>query len=344
MAPFEETVSATRAGRLDNLGDTIMRIITLPLALIDIFMSALQRRTGIQRFGYIFVIPNLLIFGIFIILPMLLNFFYAFTTGTSILPENRTFVGMANISQLLTCEDYSRPLTCNQDLFWRGVGNTARFVLFEVTLIVALAMITALALNRKIRARGFFRSVFFYPVLLSPVVVALIWKWILQQDGLLNALIVSLGGEKIPFLVNAQWAQTWVIFISVWAQMGFFTLILLAGLQAIPHEFYEAAAIDGANRWQSFKSVTLPLLMPTMFVVIILSLIRAVQVFDQVFPFTGGGPGTTTLYMVQYIYQTGFANQTKEYGLAAAASLLMALFLLALTTLQLRAGRSSDIT
>ncbi|MDL1900417.1 sugar ABC transporter permease, partial [Anaerolineae bacterium CFX9] len=148
MAPFEETVSATRAGRLDNLGDTIMRIITLPLALIDIFMSALQRRTGIQRFGYIFVIPNLLIFGIFIILPMLLNFFYAFTTGTSILPENRTFVGMANISQLLTCEDYSRPLTCNQDLFWRGVGNTARFVLFEVTLIVALAMITALALNR----------------------------------------------------------------------------------------------------------------------------------------------------------------------------------------------------
>jgi alpha-1,4-digalacturonate transport system permease protein len=144
-------------------------------------------------------------------------------------------------------------------------------------------------------------------------------------------------------LINAQWAQVWVIFISVWAQMGFFTLILLAGLQAIPGEFYEAAAIDGATGWQTFWGVTLPLLMPTMFVVLLLSLIRAVQVFDQVFPFTGGGPGTTTLYMVQYIYSTGFSNQTKEYGLAAAASLLMALCLLMLTVLQLRAGRSSDI-
>jgi alpha-1,4-digalacturonate transport system permease protein len=209
---------------------------------------------------------------------------------------------------------------------------------------VLMSLITALALNRQIIARGFFRSVFFYPVLLSPVVVALIWKWILQQDGLLNGLIVSLGGERVPFLLNAQWAQAWVIIISVWAQMGFFTLILLAGLQAIPGEYYEASSIDGANAWQAFRSITLPLLMPTMFVVIVLALIRAVQVFDQVFPFTGGGPGTATLYMVQYIYQTGFANQTKEYGLAAAASLVMALFLLLLTSLQLRAGRSSGVS
>jgi alpha-1,4-digalacturonate transport system permease protein len=123
--------------------------------------------------------------------------------------------------------------------------------------------------------------------------------------------------------------------------MGFFTLILLAGLQAIPSEFYEAASIDGASRWQTFWSVTLPLLMPTMLVVLVLALIRAVQVFDQVFPFTGGGPGTATQYMVQYIYTTGFANQTKEYGLAAAASLVMALFLLVLTAAQLRLGRRS---
>jgi alpha-1,4-digalacturonate transport system permease protein len=193
-------------------------------------------------------------------------------------------------------------------------------------------------------ARGFFRSVFFYPVLLSPVVVALIWKWILQENGLLNAALVGLGNEKISFLTNAEWARFWVIFISIWAQMGFFTLILLAGLQSIPHELYEAASIDGADNWQSFWGVTLPLLMPTMFVVIVLSLIRAVQVFDQVFSFTGGGPGTATLYMVQYIYQTGFSNQTKEYGLAAAASLVMGLFLLILTAIQLRIGRSSDVS
>jgi alpha-1,4-digalacturonate transport system permease protein len=339
LAPFEETVSATRAGRLDNLGDTIMRIITLPLALIDIFMSALQRRTGIQRFGYIFVIPNLLIFGIFIILPMLLNFFYAFTTGTSILPENRTFVGMANISQLLTCEDYSRPLTCNQDLFWRGVGNTARFVLFEVTLIVALAMITALALNRKIRARGFFRSVFFYPVLLSPVVVGLMWKWILQQNGLLNGLITAAGGDRILFLTDANWAQFWMIVISVWAQMGFYTLILLAGLQSIPSDLYEAASIDGAGAFARFRSITLPLWRPTLLVVTVLTVIRAVQVFDLVYVLTGGGPGTATLYMIQFIYQTAFDD--RNFGLAAAASLLLAVVLLIFTVIQLRARRAS---
>ncbi len=311
--------------------------------LMDLIMHPLQDRLGVRGMAYVFVLPNLLIFGIFILLPMLLNFYYAFTGGTNLFPQDRPFVGMENINTIFSCESIFDHNSCREDLFWRAVFNTLFFVVFQVSIMVFMALITALALNRQIIARGFFRSVFFYPVLLSPVVVALIWKWILQQDGLMNAIIVSLGGEKLPFLINAQWAQVWVIFISVWAQMGFFTLILLAGLQAIPGEFYEAAAIDGATGWQTFWGVTLPLLMPTMFVVLLLSLIRAVQVFDQVFPFTGGGPGTTTLYMVQYIYSTGFSNQTKEYGLAAAASLLMALCLLMLTVLQLRAGRSSDI-
>lgn len=294
--------------------------------------------------AYIFVLPNLLIFGIFILLPMILNFYYAFTGGTQLFPQNRPFVGMDNLNTLFTCSDFLSPNSCREDLFWRAVFNTFGYVVAQVSLMIILSLLTALALNRDIRARGFFRSVFFYPVLLSPVVVALIWKWILQQNGLLNALIVGLGGKPIQFLVNAQWAQLWVVFISLWAQMGFFTLILLAGLQAIPNEFYEAASIDGAGRWRSFRSVTLPLLMPTLFVVILLSLIRAVQIFDQVFPFTSGGPGTATLYIVQYIFQTGFSNQTKEYGLAAAASLVMASFLLILTILQLRAGRSSEVS
>ncbi len=311
--------------------------------LVDILMRPLQKRLGIRGMAYVFILPNLLIFGIFIILPMLLNFYYAFTGGTNLFPQDRPFVGAANLETLFTCESIFDPNSCREDLFWRAVFNTLLYVALQVGIMIVISVATALALNQRIRARGFFRSVFFYPVLLSPVVVALIWKWILQQDGLLNALIVSLGGERVPFLLNAQWAQVWVIFISTWAQMGFFTLILLAGLQSIPPEYYEAAQIDGASRWQAFRGVTLPLLMPTMFVVVLLSLIRAVQVFDQVFPFTGGGPGTSTLYMVQYIYQTGFSNQTKEYGLAAAASLVMAMFLLVLTAIQLRAGRRSEI-
>lgn len=318
----------------------VMRALTLPLALLDGVMSLLQRRVGTQRMGYAFVLPNLLIFGVFIIIPMLLNFYFAFTGGTSILPQNRAFIGGENLSALLTCEDYTRPLTCEEDLFWRAAGNTARFVAFEVIAIVVLAMITALALNQRIRARGFFRSVFFYPVLLSPVVVALIWKWILQQNGLINGTLTGLGGERINFLVSSDWATLWTIVISVWAQMGFYTLILLAGLQSIPSDLYEAAAIDGAGAWSQFRAVTLPLWQPTLLVVMVLSVIRAVQVFDLVYVLTGGGPGTATLYLVQYIYRTAFDN--RQFGLAAAASLLVAVVLLVFTVFQLRVRRASQ--
>lgn len=316
----------------------------LLLDLVDLLMMPVQKWVGIRGIAYIFVLPNLLIFGLFILLPMVLNFYYAFTGGTQLFPQDRPFVGMQNFERLFDCENFLNPNTCHEDLFARSVTNTAGFVVMQVGLMVLLSLVTALALNRRIVARGLFRSVFFYPVLLSPVVVALIWKWILQQEGLLNAFLVSLGEEKIPFLLNPNWARFWVIVISVWAQMGFFTLILLAGLQAIPSELYEAAAIDGASSWSSFRAITLPLLMPTMMVVLVLSLIRAVQIFDQVYPFTGGGPGTATLYMVQYIYETAFAGRTKQYGLAAAASVVLASVLFLFTFLQLRLGRKFDVS
>jgi alpha-1,4-digalacturonate transport system permease protein len=143
-------------------------------------------------------------------------------------------------------------------------------------------------------------------------------------------------------LLDPQLATFWVIFVSIWAQMGFFTLILLAGLQAIPAELYEAGEIDGTDRWQSFRFITLPLWMQSVFVVLVLSLIRAVQVFDQVFVLTGGGPGTATQYIVQYIYNTAFADQIPRRGLAAAASLLMGGVLLVLTLAQLRLGREAE--
>ncbi|MBL8160391.1 MAG: sugar ABC transporter permease [Anaerolineae bacterium] len=312
--------------------------------IIDFLMHPLQNRLGVRGMAYVFVLPNLLIFGVFILLPMLLNFYYAFTGSTNLYPADRPFVGLENLSRLFSCGNFLDPNTCEVDVFWRAVSNTGGYVIFQVTTMILMSLISALALNRKLAGQGFFRSVFFYPVLLSPVVVALIWKWILQQDGLLNALVVSLGQERVGFLLSPQWAQFWVVVISVWAQMGFYTLILLAGLQAIPSELYEAASIDGASQTQSFWRITLPLLMPTMFVVIVLSLIRAVQVFDQVFALTGGGPGTATTYMVQYIYDVGLASQTNQYGIASAASLVMAFFLLLLTAVQLRLGRNSEIT
>ena len=309
------------------------------VSILDTIFGTIQRVVGIQGMPYIFVLPNLLVFGIFILFPMLLNFVYAFTGGSEFFLDQRPWVGTANFEQLLTCENFLDPNTCYQDRFWRSIFGTMIYVLGQVAWMVVISIITALILNRSIRARGFFRSVFFYPVLLSPIVVALIWKWILQENGLLNGIIVSLGYEKLPFLVDAQWARFWVIGISVWAFMGFYTLILLAGLQSIPADLYEAASIDGASEWHSFWSITLPLLMPTLIVVLVLSLIRAVQVFDIVFAFTGGGPGTATLYIVQYIYENGFSSPNKLYGIAAGASLLMAGTLVVLTLIQLRFRR-----
>jgi alpha-1,4-digalacturonate transport system permease protein len=314
------------------------------LSLADVVLEPLQRRFGTERMAYFFILPNLLIFGIFILLPMALNLYYAFTGSTRLFPADRPFVGAQNFETLFTCGSIFDPNSCREDVFWRSVFNTIGFVVTQVGGMVLISLLTALVLNRRIRFRGFFRSVFFYPVLLSPVVVGLIWKWILQRDGLLNSLIVALGGERIQFLISADWARTWVVLISIWAQMGFFTLILLAGLQAIPAELYEAGDIDGTTPWTAFRFITLPLLMPTMLVVLVLALIRAVQVFEQPYVLTGGGPGTATNYLVQYIYGTGFDPSTPQYGLAAAASILLAVVLFALTLGQLRLNRDDYST
>ncbi len=313
------------------------------MTTIGLVMAPIQKLVGsVDNMGYIFVLPNLLVFGIFVLFPMLLNFYYAFTGGTALLPADRPFVGTANFQHLFDCQNVLDPNSCREDTFWIGIYNTLFYVVFQVASMVFFAVITSLALNRRIRGRGFFRSIYFYPVLLSPVVVALIWKWILQRNGVLNAFLNSMGFDSILFLLNADWAKFWVIFVSTWAQMGFYTLILLAGLQAIPSEVYEAGQIDGANSWNSFWRITLPLLMPTMFVVLVLSLIRAVQVFDQVYVLTGGGPGTATQYIVQYIYDTGFRQQPQRFGLAAAASVVLGVALWIFTMIQLRIGQSSD--
>ena len=300
-----------------------------------------QARLG-RGLAWLFVGPNLLVFSLFTFLPILIDGWYALTGSTELLPAQRPWVGAGNFRALLDCGNYLDPSSCQRDLFWHGVFNTLWFVLIQVTLMVLLSLTTALALNKRIRARGFFRAVFFYPVLLSPVVVALIWKWILQRNGVLNAGISALGLSPVDWLLNAGSAFDWTVFVSIWAHMGLYTLILLAGLQAIPAEIYEAAEMDAARPWRRFRRLTLPLLLPNLLVVLVLALIRAVQIFDEVFVLTGGGPGTATTYLVQFIYETGFAQQVREYGMAAAASLLLAGVLLVLTLLQIRATRSKS--
>ena len=310
----------------------LMRLIELPI-------NGLQRLIGAERMAWTFLAPNLALFAAFFVAPLLLNFYYSVTGSVSIFPVDRPYVGGENYATLLECENYLDPQSCTKDLFWRSIYNTMFFVVTQVGGMVVLSLITALALNRKIVLRGFFRSVFFYPVLLSPVVVALIWKWILQRKGLLNGGLDMFGIDAITYLVSPAWTRFWVIAVSIWAQMGFYTLILLAGLQAIPRDVYEAAEMDGTSKWRTFWRITLPLLMPTMLVVLVLALIRAVQIFDEVFVLTGGGPGTATLYIVQFIYDTGFVSNIRQFGLAAAASVMLGVVLMILTLTQLWAGR-----
>lgn len=302
-------------------------------------MRLVQRLTGLRGVAWTFLLPNLLIFGLFTFLPIGLNVIYATTGGERILIADRPSVGAANFAELLNCESYLDPNTCRRDIFWRAVHNTSWFVVLQVGFMVGLSLLTALILNRNIPARGFFRSVFFYPVLLSPVVVALIWKWVLQREGILNASFEGMGLTPINWLSDPSWTFFWVVFVSIWAHMGFYVLILLAGLQAIPADVYEAAEMDGTAPWRSFWRITLPLLMPTMVVVLLLSLIRAVQAFDEIYVLTGGGPGSATTFIIQFIYDVGFATRPRQLGLAAAASLLVAGVLFVLTMIQLAATR-----
>ena len=156
-----------------------------------------QKWLGVQRLGWLFVAPNLIVFGFFTFLPILINFIYAATGGVKLMPFDRPYTGVENFQILLECRSYLDLSTCRKDVFWRAVVNTLKFSLIQVVLMVFFSLLTALVLNRKIIGRGFWRGVFFYPVLLSPVVVALIWKWLLQSQGVFNAgLMRAIPGAR----------------------------------------------------------------------------------------------------------------------------------------------------
>jgi alpha-1,4-digalacturonate transport system permease protein len=299
--------------------------------------NALQRQRAFVPWA--FLLPNLAIIALFALAPVLINVMYAVTGTDNLYPGERTFVGLANFATLLECGNYLEPATCSRDLFWRAVGNAVVFVPAQVAAMIGFALVTALALNRDIRARGFFRGIFFFPVMLSPVVVAMTWLWLLQKDGALNGIFGAFGFERVSWLADPSRAFRWSIFVTVWAHMGFYTIILLAGLQSIPADIYEAARMDRTPPWRVFTRITLPLLKPVLLVVFILAVIRAVQTFDEIYVLTGGGPGTATKMIVQYIFDTGFAVMPRNYGLAAAASLMLGLVLFVFTAIQMRLAR-----
>lgn len=311
-------------------------------ALWGQFMSALgwplevaQRVSGASGLPYLFLLPNMLIFGLFTFAPLFINIGFATTQGSSINFEQRDWAGADNLARL-TAETSPDTGLQNREAvkFADAVFDTATFVIFQVPLMIFLALCTALALNRKIVARGFWRSVFFYPVMLSPVVVGFLWVLILKRQGVLSVTLMNWGWIDAPiqWLTDPAWTMFWSIVVYTWAHLGFYMLILLAGLQAIPKDLYEAARMDGTSDWRMLTRITLPLLMPTLLVVIVLSLIKAVQAFEELYAMN-----VNWMSLVAYIFETaGLRGQTTANGLgiAATASLIVALVLIVLTLVQ----------
>ncbi|MEM7290591.1 MAG: sugar ABC transporter permease [Pseudomonadota bacterium] len=294
-----------------------------------------QRLSGSTGLPYLFLLPNMLVFGLFTFAPMLINVGFSATEGQSILFAERSYAGADNLQRLLSDTQIDTGGENREDdKFLAAVYDTAIFVIFQVPIMILVALATALALNRDIVARGFWRSVFFYPVMLSPVVVGFLWTLILKRQGVLSQTLIDWGwiAEPIQWLTDPSWTMFWSVFVYTWAHLGFYMLILLAGLQAIPKDVYEAAEMDGAKPWRVLMRITLPLLSPTLLVVTILSLIKAFQAFEELYAMS-----VRWTSLVAYIFETsGLRGQPTTHGLgiAAMASLLVAMILIVLSLLQ----------
>ena len=312
-----------------GFGSRVMSAVGWPI-------EVLQQATGSRVLPYMFLIPNLLIFGLYTFAPLFINIGFAVTDGQSINFPQREFSGTDNFERLTSdVQIDTGGENREDDKFQQAVADTIIFVIFQVPIMILFALVTALVLNRDIRGRAFWRSVFFYPVMLSPVVVGFLWTLILKRTGVLSLTLMNWGilDEPIQWLSDTSWSMFWSIFVYTWAHLGFYMLILLAGLQAIPKDLYEAAKMDGTPGWRMLWRITLPLLMPTLLVVTILSMIKAFQAFEELYAMQ-----VRWISVVSYIFETsGLRGQPTSHGLgiAATASLLIAIVLMILSLLQL---------
>ena len=285
---------------------------------------SLARREAIA--GYLFLLPNIVGFLIFTAFAVVASAVISLTSWD--LLSSPEFVGLDNYVELLT----------NDPLFRTVVWNTIYFTLVSVPASTVLALILALVFNTGLRAIPLFRTAYFLPVITATVVVALIWRWFYNPDfGILNYVLWRLGVDAPPnWLASRTWAMPAVIILAVWKQVGYNMVIFLAGLQAIPATLYEAAAIDGAGRWQRFRHITLPLLTPTTFFVLVISIIGSLQVFDAVLVLTDGGPANATRTIVYHIWEEAFVFLEMGYASAVAWILFFMVFLVTLVQWKLQ--------
>jgi len=295
----------------------------------------MKRRLGIQGrqalWAYIFLSPAFLLFAVTVFYPMIRAFqfsLYNWPLGSA----EKTFVGLENYQRLVT----------DDALFHKSIANTLYFTVATVLPTLAIALAIALLLNRRdLRARGLFRTIYFIPVVTSLVAVAFVWRILLEPTfGIVNATLRLVGVDGPGWLADPDWALNGVVVMTVWRDIGYYMVIFLAGLQTIPRDIYDSAAVDGASRWQTFRRITLPLLNPSIVLAAVIGVIYGLQLFTQVYVMTGspqrlaGGPSDSTESIVLFIVQQAF--RPLEMGYPSAAAIILFLLIMAVTLVQLR--------
>lgn len=277
-----------------------------------------------------FLLPSLIGLFIFSFMPLLISGFISLTdwngldklTSLSFFREH--FIGLSNYKTILSTPE-----------FWNTLRNTGEYIILYIPFMLAASLFVAYLLSRSHRGIGFFRVIYYIPVLTSWVAASLIWKSVLSpQYGALNGILGFFGINGPGWLLDEKWAMPAIVLVSVWKDMGFFGLILLSGIIGINTTYYEAAELDGANGWIKFITITLPLLTPSIFYVLIVGMINAFQLFPQIMIMTGGGPNGATQVMVERIYQYGFRYY--RMGYAAAFSWILFVIIMIFTSVQMR--------
>ncbi|MGH2559638.1 MAG: carbohydrate ABC transporter permease [Thermomicrobiales bacterium] len=289
-------------------------------------MTGFQRRFGRDAlWGYLFVAPQVIGLLCFVLIPMVASLLLSFSRYD--LGEPRAWIGFENYRTLV-----------DDSLFWKVLKNTVVYTVGTISLTVVLALLIANGLNANIRFATVYRAIYFLPSVTSAVAIALVWAWLYNPDfGLINLALDQLGIRGPAWTASVDWAMPSLIIVSAWAGLGYNAVIFLAGLKSIPKEFYEAAKIDGANGWQRYWDITLPMLSPTIFFVLVVATIGSFQVFNIVYLLTAGGPADSTNVLVKYLFDVGF----RFFRLGEAAAIAWVLFLIVavLSAVQFRFSR-----
>lgn len=261
-----------------------------------------RKKSKRNKIGYIFALPYIIHFSVFTAFPIAFSFWLVFHRWDIISPMEWT--GLKNFVRL-----------AHDQLFLKSILNTIIFLLIHIPLQIIVALTLAEFLNQKIRFRGFFRAAYFMPVVVSGVVITILWQQLYAQDtGVLNTLLASLGLPKLPWLTSTKLAMPSIAIMATWKNVGLYIVLFLVGLQTVPKYMYEAADLEGASHWQKFRHITLPMINPTIIMVVILSTIGGFSLFIEPYIMTGGGPLNSTLSAMLYIYQQAFSFYHMGYA------------------------------